>query len=125
MSPISIFFIGLAMSADAFAAAIGRGAAMGRPRLGDALRAGLIFGIEKGYDWLTVGRMGNLMGALKVEHPGTQNQRFTFDELTSSSSSSSAIRCKSRPTATRRRRPGAPLLFPQPQLRRSAVQALP
>jgi Predicted membrane protein len=44
MSPISIFFIGLAMSADAFAAAIGRGAAMGRPRLGDALRAGLIFG---------------------------------------------------------------------------------
>jgi adenosine kinase len=25
--------------------------------------------------------MGNLMGALKVEHPGTQNQRFTFDEF--------------------------------------------
>ncbi|MET0890147.1 MAG: hypothetical protein ABWY09_08425, partial [Stenotrophomonas maltophilia] len=37
--------------------------------------------IEKGYDWLTIGRMGNLMGALKVEHPGTQNQRFTFDEF--------------------------------------------
>lgn len=46
---------------------------------GDAFRAGLIFGIEKGYDWLTIGRMGNLMGALKVEHPGTQNQRFDFD----------------------------------------------
>ena len=48
---------------------------------GDAFRAGLIFGIEKGYDWLTVGRMSNLMGALKVEHPGTQNQRFDFAEF--------------------------------------------
>ena len=44
MSPISILLIGLAMSTDAFAAAIGRGVAMGRPRLRDALRAGLIFG---------------------------------------------------------------------------------
>lgn len=48
---------------------------------GDAFRAGLIFGIEKGYDWITIGRMGNLMGALKVEHPGTQNQRFDFEEF--------------------------------------------
>ncbi|HZV39040.1 MAG TPA: carbohydrate kinase family protein [Pseudoxanthomonas sp.] len=48
---------------------------------GDAFRAGLIYGIEKGYDWLTIGRMGNLMGALKVEHPGTQNQRFDFSEF--------------------------------------------
>ena len=48
---------------------------------GDAFRAGLIFGIEKGMDWLTVGRMSNLMGALKVEHPGTQNQRFDFAEF--------------------------------------------
>jgi adenosine kinase len=48
---------------------------------GDAFRAGLIFGIDKGYDWLTIGRMGNLMGALKVEHPGTQNQRFDFNEF--------------------------------------------
>ena len=48
---------------------------------GDAFRAGLIFGIERGCDWLTIGRIGNLMGALKVEHPGTQNQRFDFDEF--------------------------------------------
>jgi adenosine kinase len=48
---------------------------------GDAFRAGLIFGIEKGYDWMTIGRMGNLMGALKVEHPGTQNQRFDYEEF--------------------------------------------
>jgi adenosine kinase len=25
--------------------------------------------------------MASLMGALKVEHPGTQNQRFTYDEF--------------------------------------------
>lgn len=48
---------------------------------GDAFRAGLIFGIEKGCDWLTIGRMGNLMGALKVEHPGTQNQKFDFAQF--------------------------------------------
>ena len=48
---------------------------------GDAFRAGLIFGIEKGYDWMTIGRMGNLMGALKVEHPGTQNQRFDYADF--------------------------------------------
>ena len=48
---------------------------------GDAFRAGLIFGIEKNCDWPTIGRIANLMGALKVEHPGTQNQRFTYDEF--------------------------------------------
>lgn len=48
---------------------------------GDAFRAGLIFGIEKGFDWMTIGRIGNLMGALKVEHPGTQNQRFDYEEF--------------------------------------------
>jgi len=48
---------------------------------GDAYRAGLIFGIMRGLDWPTIGRMASLMGALKVEHPGTQNQSFTFDEF--------------------------------------------
>jgi adenosine kinase len=48
---------------------------------GDAYRAGLIFGIERSYDWPTVGRMASLMGALKVEHPGTQNQRFDYAEF--------------------------------------------
>jgi adenosine kinase len=48
---------------------------------GDAYRAGLIFGIMKGWDWATTGRMASLMGALKVEHPGTQNQHFTYDEF--------------------------------------------
>ncbi|RRU13533.1 manganese efflux pump MntP [Stenotrophomonas sp. 278] len=45
MSPVSMLLIGFAMSTDAFAAAIGKGAAMRRPRFVDALRAGLIFGV--------------------------------------------------------------------------------
>ena len=48
---------------------------------GDAYRAGLIFGLMKGYEMTTCGRMASLMGALKVEHPGTQNQRFDYDEF--------------------------------------------
>ena len=45
MNPVSILLLGFAMSTDAFAAAIGKGAGMTRPRLGQALRAGLIFGV--------------------------------------------------------------------------------
>ncbi len=40
-----MLLIGFAMSTDAFAAAIGKGAAMRKPRFVDALRAGLIFGV--------------------------------------------------------------------------------
>jgi putative Mn2+ efflux pump MntP len=45
VNPISILLLGFAMSTDAFAAAIGKGAAMKRPRLSQAMRAGLIFGV--------------------------------------------------------------------------------
>lgn len=45
MNWISIVLLGLAMSADAFAAALGKGAGMFKPRLPDALRIGLIFGV--------------------------------------------------------------------------------
>ena len=48
---------------------------------GDAYRAGLIYGLMNGYDLAICGRMASLMGALKVEHPGTQNQRFTWAEF--------------------------------------------
>ena len=48
---------------------------------GDAYRAGLIFGLMRGMDLPTCGRMASLMGALKIEHPGTQNQRFTWGEF--------------------------------------------
>lgn len=48
MSFLSILLIGFAMSTDAFAAAIGKGAAMQRPRFPEALRAGAIFGVIEG-----------------------------------------------------------------------------
>jgi len=48
---------------------------------GDAYRAGLIFGLMRGYELSTCGRIASLMGALKIEHPGTQNQRFTYAEF--------------------------------------------
>lgn len=44
----STLLIALAMSADAFAAAVGKGAALHRPRFSEALRAGIIFGVIEG-----------------------------------------------------------------------------
>ena len=48
---------------------------------GDAFRAGLIHGLANGLDWETTGRLASLMGALKVEQPGTQNHRCTRADL--------------------------------------------
>jgi manganese efflux pump family protein len=45
MNPFSTIILALSMSTDAFAAALGKGAVLDRPRLGDALRVGLVFGI--------------------------------------------------------------------------------
>jgi adenosine kinase len=48
---------------------------------GDAYRAGLLYGLQRGLDWETTGRVGSLMGSLKVAHAGTQTHAFTFDEF--------------------------------------------
>ena len=48
---------------------------------GDAYRAGLLYGLEKGLDWPTIGRIASLLGALKVAHHGTQNHAFDEDEF--------------------------------------------
>lgn len=48
---------------------------------GDAFRAGLIYGLQQGYDWDTTGRIASLMGTIKIERPGTQNHSFTMDEF--------------------------------------------
>ena len=45
---ISILLLGLAMSTDAFAAALGKGAGMSKPRWPQALRIGLVFGTIEG-----------------------------------------------------------------------------
>jgi adenosine kinase len=44
---------------------------------GDAYRAGLLYGLMHGLDWSVTGRIASLMGAIKIEHAGTQNHRFT------------------------------------------------
>ncbi len=43
---------------------------------GDAYRAGLLYGLRRGLDWETTGRIAALMGAIKIAHHGTQNHRF-------------------------------------------------
>jgi adenosine kinase len=48
---------------------------------GDAFRAGLIHGILRGEDWQTAGRLGSLMGAIKIESRGPQNHRFTREQF--------------------------------------------
>src|SRR6188474_1853950 len=45
MNLASILLLALAMSTDAFAAAIGKGTALQNPRWREALRTGLIFGV--------------------------------------------------------------------------------
>ncbi len=48
---------------------------------GDAYRAGLLYGLMNKLDWTTTGRIASLLGAIKIEHHGTQNHSFTMDEL--------------------------------------------
>ena len=48
---------------------------------GDAYRAGLIYGLQQGMDWETIGRVASLAGTIKIESPGTQNHHFTLDSF--------------------------------------------
>ncbi len=48
---------------------------------GDAYRAGLLYGLQHQLDWPTTGRIASLMGAIKIEHHGTQNHRFSRAEF--------------------------------------------
>ncbi len=50
---------------------------------GDAYRAGLIYGISKGWAWAQTGRLASLMGAIKIAHRGGQNHRLTRAEISS------------------------------------------
>ncbi len=46
---------------------------------GDAYRAGLLYGLMNDMDWETTGRIAALMGAIKIEHAGTQNHFVSKD----------------------------------------------
>ena len=48
---------------------------------GDAYRAGLLLGLEAGYDWATTGRIASLAGAIKVARHGCQNHHFRRSEF--------------------------------------------
>jgi len=50
---------------------------------GDAYRAGLLYGIASGFDWLKAGRLASLMGAIKVASRGGQNHSVSRDEIRS------------------------------------------
>jgi adenosine kinase len=50
---------------------------------GDAYRAGLLYGIAHGWDWPSTGKLGAVMGALKIAHRGAQNHRAARDEIES------------------------------------------
>ena len=48
---------------------------------GDAYRAGLLHGIAANWDWESTGRLGSLMGALKIAQRGPQNHQPARDEI--------------------------------------------
>ena len=48
---------------------------------GDAYRAALLYGIAHRWDWPSTGRLGSLLGALKIASRGAQNHSFTRAEV--------------------------------------------
>jgi adenosine kinase len=48
---------------------------------GDAYRAGLLHGIQQGWDWETTGRLASLLGAIKIAHRGGQNHLPSREQL--------------------------------------------
>ena len=48
---------------------------------GDAYRAGLLYGISHGWDWPSAGKLGAVMGAIKIAHRGGQNHALPREEV--------------------------------------------
>jgi adenosine kinase len=48
---------------------------------GDAYRAGLLYGIQRGWDWPTCGRLASTMGAIKIAYRGGQNHQPTRADI--------------------------------------------
>jgi len=48
---------------------------------GDAYRAGLLFGLERHWDPVDACRLGAVLGALKIAHPGPQHHDFTLASI--------------------------------------------
>ena len=48
---------------------------------GDAYRAGLLYGIARGWDWPSTGKLGSVMGAIKIAQRGAQNHSRSRDDI--------------------------------------------
>lgn len=48
---------------------------------GDAFRAGLLYGIRRGWNWQTSGQLATLLGGIKIAQAGTQNHTPSRAEL--------------------------------------------
>jgi len=48
---------------------------------GDAFRAGILYGLEKGFEWGTTGRLASLLGSIKIAHQGAQNHAPSRQEI--------------------------------------------
>ena len=48
---------------------------------GDAYRAGLLYGVSHGWDWPSTGKLGSVMGAIKIAHRGGQNHSPAREEI--------------------------------------------
>lgn len=48
---------------------------------GDAFRAGLMYGMSKGWDWPTCGRLASTMGSIKIASRGGQNHKPSREEI--------------------------------------------
>lgn len=48
---------------------------------GDAFRAGVLFGLNIGMDWITIGNLSSLMGSIKIASQGPQNHAPSLAEI--------------------------------------------
>ena len=74
MSLLSTSLLALSMSADAFAVSIGKGVALDKPRLRDAAKTGLVFGVTEGCAPL----LGWLAGSVAASFIETYDHWATF-----------------------------------------------
>ncbi|MBC7514017.1 MAG: manganese efflux pump MntP [Herminiimonas sp.] len=78
MNTISIALLALAMSTDAFAAAVGKGSTLQNPQWREALRTGLIFGTIEAITPL----IGWALGSLAADYVSTWDHWIAFGLLT-------------------------------------------
>jgi adenosine kinase len=48
---------------------------------GDAYRAGMLYGIERGWPWKKVGQLANTMGSIKIEVRGPQGHQASREDI--------------------------------------------